>query len=64
MEPADDYAVLKGWLTERGHTAEEIEKIMIRVGQYERETQADSLMDSIGAGRVNLERLIDEALGQ
>jgi hypothetical protein len=35
---------------------------MHRVRRYEQEMQLDSVMDSIGAGRLSLDSLIKEAL--
>ena len=64
MEPKDDYAPLTEWLHERGHTTEEIFKILAHVKRYEQETQLDSVMDSIGSGRLSLDGLIKEALGE
>lgn len=64
MEPKDDNAPVVAWLKERGHTTEEISKIMERVKRYEQETQLDSIMDSIGSGRLNMEGLIKEALDE
>jgi hypothetical protein len=64
MDAKQDYAILTGWLEERGHSQAEIEKILERVRGYEAEMQLDSLMDSIGKGSLSLERLIQEALGE
>ena len=36
----------------------------VRVRQYEQETQLDSIMDSIGAGRLDMDALIKEALAE
>jgi len=62
MSQDDDYIQLADFLRERGHTEGEIGKIIQRVKQYEEETQLDSVMDSIGAGHLDLVSLIDEAL--
>ena len=63
MEPSDEeYAVLIEWLKERGHNDVEIRKILARVRHYDRMMMQDSVMDSIGAGRMNLDALIQEAL--
>ena len=58
----EDYGLLIQWLKERGHTPEEIDKIMARVHQFDEKTQHDSVMDSIGAGRMNLDAFIKGAL--
>lgn len=64
MEQNDDHALLTEWLQKRGHTPDEIVKIMERVQRYDQEMNADSVMDSIGSGRLNLDAIIKEALGQ
>ncbi len=65
MEPAEeDYKVLVEWLTERGHSEDEIQKILARVRDYDEKTQHDSVMDSIGSGRMSLDALVKDALGQ
>jgi hypothetical protein len=62
MDPSEDYAALIKLLKERGHTDEEIKLILAKVRQYDQRTLHDSVMDSIGAGRMNLDALIKEAL--
>ena len=62
MSQDDDYIQLADFLRERGHSEDEIGKIIQRVKQYEEETQLDSVMDSIGAGHLDLVSLINEAL--
>ena len=64
MDQDEDYTELTEFLKNRGHSPKEIEKIIVRVRRYERETQLDSIMDSIGKGTLNLEGLIKEALGE
>ena len=65
MEPAEeDYQVLVEWLTERGHSEDEIQTILARVRDYDEKTQHDSVMDSIGSGRMSLDALVKDALGQ
>ena len=62
MTSIEDQAALIKLLKERGHTDEEIKLILARVRQYDERTLHDSVMDSIGAGRMNLDALIKEAL--
>ena len=64
MGPKEDYQALTEYLQELGHSAEEIDKILERVRRYEREMRLDSVMDSIGAGSLNIKALIDEALNE
>lgn len=55
-------AQLIAWLEDQGHSAEEIEKILAKVKEYDSRTAHDSVFDSIGAGRFDLQKLIEEAL--
>ena len=61
-EQEDQYSELVDWLSELGHSDTEIQKIVVRVQQYEQEMQTDSIMDSIGSGSLDLSSLIEEAL--
>jgi hypothetical protein len=54
---------LVDWLKQKGHSEEEIEKILARLKKYDRETNVDSVMDSIAHGSFDLQSIIDEALG-
>lgn len=60
----NDYQVLVEWLTDRGHTEDEIGTILARVRDYDEKTQHDSIMDSIGSGRMSLDSIVKEALGK
>jgi hypothetical protein len=63
MEEGDKaYLELVELLKNMGHSAQEVDRIMKRLQKYEKEQQLDSIMDSIGAGSINLESLINEAL--
>ncbi len=62
MEPSEDYSLLIEWLKQRGQTEEEIERILAKVRQYDEQTMHDSVMDSIGSGRMTLEALVQQAL--
>ena len=64
MAGSNEYEELTDYLRAEGHSDVEIEKILVRVRQYELETQHDSIMDSIGNGTLNLSALIKEALEQ
>jgi len=57
-------AELVGWLTERGHSPEEIAKILAKVEQYDAETVSGSIFDSIDSGDFDISAIIDEALGE
>jgi hypothetical protein len=52
------------WLSRKGHSPEEVDKILAQLQKYDREMNIDSVMDSIGQGTFNLQKIIDEALGK
>jgi hypothetical protein len=58
------HAELIAWLRERGHSPEEIAKILAKVNQYDSDTLSGSIFDSIGRGDFDIGAIIDEALGQ
>ena len=62
MEPETDYSLLIEWLQERGMTEAEIDRVLAKVREYDEKTMHDSVMESIGAGRMTLDGLIREAL--
>jgi hypothetical protein len=53
---------IKNWLADRGHNAEEVEKIMKRLEQFDETTVRDSIFDSIETGGFDMEAIIKEAL--
>ena len=57
------HAELVTWLTERGHTPDEIAKILAKVAEYDARTINESIFDSIDTGDFDLGPLIKEALG-
>ena len=57
-------AELVGWLTERGHSPEEIAKILAKVDQYDAEMINESIFDSIDRGDFDIAAMIKEALGE
>jgi hypothetical protein len=64
MVGSHEYDELIEYLRVQGHSQADIDKILHRVAQYDREMQLDSLMDSIGNGSLDLPALIEEALGE
>ena len=64
MASTSPEGTLIDWLKQKGHSAEEIDKILAKVKQYDRETNVDSVMDSIAGGSFDLQSIIDEALGE
>ena len=57
-----DHDNLKSYLEEQGHTPAEVEKIMRKIEEYDRNTVADSIFDSLGQDTVNLDAFIKKAL--
>jgi hypothetical protein len=62
--PESRHEELVAWLTERGHSPEEITKILAKVEQYDAETVSGSIFDSIDSGDFDIAAIIDEALGE
>lgn len=62
MDPSEDYEALIELLRERGHSEQEIQKILAKLRLHDDRTLHDSVMDSIGSGRLNLDELIQQAL--
>lgn len=56
------HAELTTWLKERGHSTEEIAKILTKVAEYDSQTVRESIFDSIDSGDFNISAIIDEAL--
>jgi len=63
MAESSSHDAVVEWLRRKGHSQEEIDKIIKKLRQYDRETNVDSVMDSIAAGTFNLQQIVDEALG-
>lgn len=66
MSAASDprHAELVAWLTERGHSPDEVAKILAKVAEYDARTINESIFDSIDAGEFDLSSLIQEALSE
>ena len=64
IDPESRHEELVAWLTERGHSPEEIAKILAKVAQYDVETVSGSIFDSIDSGDFNIAAIIEEALGE
>ena len=58
----DHYAELTKFFEERGHTPEEVVKIIGKVRLYDKETVHDSIMGSIAEGRFSIDDFVREAL--
>lgn len=64
--PAEDsrHQELVEWLREQGHNQDEIEKILVKVAEYDAQTLHESVFDSISRGQFDLSSIIKEALGE
>ena len=58
------YDELATYLKSRGHSEEEITKIVARVQQHDVATMHDSVMESIADGSFDLAEVIKEALAE
>lgn len=52
------------FLTDRGYTETEIQRILNHMAAYDQRTQSDALFDSIGGGSLSIDDIIREALGE
>ena len=64
MVPDSEKDNIRQWLAERGHTSEEIEKIMTRLDEYDARMVRQAIFDSIGSGGLDIEAVIKEALDE
>jgi len=64
MSDHQQHAQLIVWLENQGHSSEEIEKILAKVDEYDKQTVHESVFDSIESGKFNLADIIEEALAE
>jgi len=64
MSKPPDHTEIRQWLAERGHSREEVERIMRQLENYDAQAVRDSIFDSIDTGQFNIEQVIREALGE
>ena len=64
QEPDARHAELVAWLQERGHSPEEVAKILAKVAEYDAQTVNESIFDSISSGDFDIAGLIEDALRQ
>jgi hypothetical protein len=62
MIPNDSQAVLVKWLTDKGYSAAEVQKILTRLAHHDEQTLTDSVFDSIGNSDQSLDDLIGDLL--
>lgn len=60
----NQHAQLIAWLEDQGHSPAEIEQIMAKVAEYDAQTVRESIFDSINSGKIDIEKLVREALGE
>ena len=62
-EPTNNRAIVE-FLTKRGYSQTEIEKIVARLASYDEKTVNDAVFDSIGRGTFTLDEIIRQALAE
>ncbi len=62
-EPTNNKAVVE-FLTNRGYSPTEIEKIVARLASYDEKTVNNAVFDSIGRGTFTLDEIIRQALAE
>jgi hypothetical protein len=60
-EPAANRAIVE-FLTNRGYSQADIEKILAKLASYDEQTVNDAVFDSIGHGTFTLDEIIRQAL--
>ena len=58
------HAELLAWLADRGHSSDEIARILAKVEEYDAETVNASIFDSIDRGDFDIAAVIKAALGE
>jgi hypothetical protein len=62
-EPTNNRAIVE-FLTNRGYTPAEIEKIVAKMASYDQRTVNSAVFDSIGRGTFTLDEIIRQALAE
>jgi hypothetical protein len=62
MVPNDSQALLVKWLSDKGYSATEVQKILARLAEHDQQTLSDSIFDSIGNSEKSLDDLIGDLL--
>jgi len=62
FEDDQDHSEILSYLSERGFSDEEIEKIVAKLKEYDEQMRHKSVFDSLEDGNFNLEKIIKEAL--
>lgn len=61
MSQQDDQIIID-FLKQRGHSDEEVQKVLKRLEQYDDATMRQSVFDSIAGGGFDIDQIIDDAL--
>ena len=56
------YKELTEYLHGEGYNDEQVQQIILDVQEYEVDVRVDSIMDSIGSGQLDIQKVIEEAL--
>jgi hypothetical protein len=62
MAEGDTRATLADWLRSKGYAEEEIQKILVKLAEYDHQTLSDAVFDSIGGDGKTLDQIVREAL--
>jgi hypothetical protein len=62
MAEGDTRATLADWLRSKGYAEEEIQKILVKLAEYDHQTLSDAVFDSIGGDGKTLDQMVREAL--
>jgi hypothetical protein len=62
MSQPDTRATLADWLRGQGYAEEEIQKILVKLAEYDHQTLSDAVFDSIGGDGKSLDQMVREAL--
>lgn len=62
-EPAANRTIVE-FLTNRGYSQVEIDKILAKLANYDEKTVNDAVFDSIGQGTFTLDEIIRQALAE
>jgi hypothetical protein len=54
---------IEKWLAERGHSPDDIEKILERLDRWDAQANRESVFDAMETGELDMDALIKEALG-
>jgi hypothetical protein len=62
MSGPNYHAEVVNWLEQRGHTAEEIDKIQAELTAYDQKIVRDALFDATSSGSFDINAIIKDAL--